>query len=192
MSNEEKIELVRLSNIKGFLIELIIAILVVALFKIFVFDFIYVKGDSMNPTLINGDRLILKKFESSLGMEKYKRGDIIVFKSPLKMDDGRLIKKSFIKRVIGLPGDKVEVINGEVFLNDQLLEEIYIDKDSYTDSVELSDPVYINDGELFVMGDNRKSGASVDSRKFGKIAMSEVKGSFMYRVFPLSRIGGNL
>lgn len=144
--------------VKSILIAIIIAVFV----KSFIFNVTVVKGDSMNPSLMESDKLILKKYETLLKIAEYKRGDIVVFESPLENDH-----RSFIKRVIGIPGDKINILNGELYLNDEYIEEPYIENNSYTESLFCGDSYIVLENELFVIGDNRLPGKSHDSRSFG-------------------------
>lgn len=141
----------------------------------------------MYPTLEEGDRLILKKYETALKTQEYKRGDIVVFKSPLENDN-----RSFIKRVIGLPGDKISIFNGQLYINDRKIEESYIEKDSFTDSLTYGDGYTVLENELFVIGDNRLPGKSSDSRSFGGITLEAIEGKVVIRIFPISKFGTKL
>lgn len=160
---------------------IITAVIIAVLIKTFLFNTTYVLGNSMHPTLQERDRLFTNKIVYILGEPK--RGDVVVLKAP---DDPG---KDYIKRVIGISGDKVEIKNGKVYVNDNELEENYIDEDAYTYSYE--DSVWhVPDGYVFVLGDNRNRGASKDSRYLDSISMDALKGRAMFRYFPFdSRFG---
>jgi len=160
-----------------------IAILTTIFITTFVFSSAEVKGQSMSPTLEEGDRLIIKKYEVVLNTEDYKRGDLIVFESPSENDD-----QYYIKRVIGLPGDKINILNGKLYINDLEIEEPYIGKDTSTESLAFGVNYVVSENELFVMGDNRLPGKSNDSRSFGSVSQEKIEGKIVFRFFPIDRI----
>lgn len=165
-------------------IESLTIILIVMFINIFIFGITTVRGESMNPTLSNNDRLLLKKYGATLEIEKYHRDDMVVFKSPLEKD-----KRLFIKRIIGLPGDKINISNGDVFVNNKCIEETYIENNSYTEELFYGNNFIVPEGEVFVVGDNRSRGGSNDSRSFGSIHLENIKGKVMLRVFPFNKFG---
>jgi signal peptidase I len=144
----------------------------------------YVKGASMEPTFLDQEYLIIN--EIGYRFEPPKRGDVVVFKYP------RDPQEYFIKRVIGLPGEKVQVKDGNVYIfneanqwRGQILEEPYLSRDLKT--YGLSDDVTtLNDHEYYVLGDNRN--ASKDSRVFGAVDQSFLVGRVWLRGFPFNRI----
>lgn len=172
---------------KNEIIELVITFAIVIFINTFIFGITTVSGESMNPTLENRDRLILKKYGSVLRIEEYNYGDIVVLKSPLEND-----KRLFIKRVIGTPGDKIEIKNGELYINNNHIEENYIDNNSYTEPLSYGQNYLVPENEFFVIGDNRLPGGSNDSRGFGSISLSEIKGKVVFRIFPFNKAGKNL
>lgn len=158
--------------IKEYLLPLAVATSLIVLFQTFLFEPFNVDGYSMYPTLEDGDRMLINKME-----EEYSHEDIIVFK--------RHINDHLVKRVIGVEGDKIQIVNGAVYRNKELLKETYI---------ETSDPAfdYLNEvtvpqGYLFVMGDNRKY--SSDSREIGFINTYSVVGKVDYLFWPFDKIG---
>lgn len=132
-----------------------------------------ISGDSMNPTLENEDFYLLNRLE--VWTKTIDSRDIVVFKT----ETDRL----FIKRVIGLPGDKVAVKKGKVLVNDKVIAEDYIN-DVYTDG-ELE--VVVPENAYFVLGDNRLPGRSLDSRydEVGFVKHGDIIGTTMLRVRPL-------
>ena len=141
-----------------------------------------VKGASMDPTFGSGDYIFTSKVTYKLRL--YHRGDIIVFKSPHNPDI------EYIKRIIGVPGDVVMVKDGEVFVNGRQLKEDYIAAKTNLWEGGFSkngEGNKIEDGMLFVMGDNRPR--SSDSREFGPITQESVIGQVFYRYFPPSKMG---
>lgn len=122
--------------------------------------FVYVSGDSMNDTYVNGDKLVC-----NMGVNNINRGDVIVTKPLSKAGD-----KSLIKRVIGLPNDEVAIKDNIVYVNGEKLEEDYIKEEMFTFDID----VKLADDEYFVMGDNRNN--SKDSREIGPIKSDEIFG----------------
>ncbi|PJF28909.1 MAG: signal peptidase I [Phototrophicales bacterium] len=138
-----------------------------------------VHGRSMEPTFVEGQRLIISRINYMLGDPQ--RGDIVVFNSPQARDDD----PSLIKRVIGLPGELVEIRDREVYINGERLDEPYI-KEPCTRQCRDRQWQLAND-EYFVMGDNRN--VSNDSRAFGPIKHSAIIGEALFRYWPLNAIG---
>jgi signal peptidase I len=154
---------------------IVTAVIIAVLIKTFVFNTTYVLGYSMYPTLHERDRLFSLKVP--LYFSGPDRGDVIVLKAPDNTN------KDYIKRVIGVAGDEVEIIDGKVYLNDQILEEDYIDGDAFTHTYNESSWI-VPVGEVFVLGDNREEGASKDSRYFGCVSVKSIKGITGFRYFP--------
>ncbi|MCI6610419.1 MAG: signal peptidase I [Ezakiella sp.] len=161
--------------IKSLGFAVIIALVIVK----FVFGFTVVDGISMKPTLLNKDRLIEVKLDRL--WRSTKRGDIVVIKDKVKTEGNY-----YVKRIVGLPGERVEVQNGSVFIDGNLLEEDYIVDGIYTEgNIDLT----LGDDEYFVLGDNREPYASRDSRSFGPIKKKNIGGRCVFRVFPFNRFG---
>ncbi|HEV3352494.1 MAG TPA: signal peptidase I [Acidimicrobiales bacterium] len=155
------------------------ALLAALLIKTFLLQAFYIPSDSMNPTLVQRDRVLVNKL--SYHFHDVHRGDIVVFKRPPGENDPQI--KDLIKRVIGLPGDTIEGRDGQILINGRVLHEPYTAKNSpMSDFSSRTVPA----GHYFVMGDNR--GNSKDSRVFGPIAKSLIVGRAFIRVWPLSRI----
>ncbi len=135
---------------------------------------IRVDGSSMEPNFHNGEFVIVNKLAYKLG--KPQRGDVVVFHYP------RDTRQEFIKRIIGLPGDEVSIVNGKVYVNGQALSEPYI-AGAVTNSsngVRWTVPAQ----SLFVLGDNR--GSSSDSRSWGAVPMKDVIGKALVVYWPPS------
>ena len=144
----------------------------------------YVKGASMEPNFFDQEYLIIN--EVGYRMKAPVRGDVIVFKYP------RDPQEYFIKRVIGLPGEKVQVKNGEVYIYNEAngwrgeaLNEVYLPAGLKTYGLS-EDVVALNDSEYFVLGDNRN--ASKDSRFFGAVNKSFIVGRVWLRGWPFNRL----
>ncbi len=130
---------------------------------------IRVDGESMVPTLVNGEYIIISRLSYRLGTPQ--RGDIIVFHFP------RNTQEEYIKRIIGLPGDEVQIKNGQIYINGQHLDESYIHQPwDYNGSWR------VPAGQLFVLGDNRNN--SSDSRDWGTVAMDYVVGKAILVYWP--------
>lgn len=152
----------------------------------FVFTPVVVKGDSMDPTLVDGERVI------ALKNTEVKRFDIVTFPAP---DE---VGKNYIKRVIGLPGDTIEYKNDKLYINGKEYAEAYLDeyKDALTDGEpltynftleELFGSAKVPEGKLFVLGDNRR--ISKDSRIIGFIDEDDIMADVKFVFWPLNRIG---
>ncbi len=168
-------------------IETIMIGIVVIFLNIFVFNITIVKGESMNPTLENGDRLILKKYETLLKTEEYKRGDIVAFRSPIEKDD-----RFFVKRVVGISGDQISILEGDLYINGDYINEPYVQNESFTESLSYGEDFVVPADEIFVMGDNRFPGGSNDSRSFGSVPIELIKGKVVLRIFPFNKINKDL
>ena len=142
---------------------------------------VHVLGSSMLYTLHDNDLLVASKI--SYKLHPPQRGDIIVFKPP---DEA---SRDFIKRIIALPGERIRITNGVVYINDQILGEPYLpEKWTYNNNWPASGQDQIMPpNEYFVMGDNRNH--SSDSRTFGPITLDSILGKAEIRIWPLNDIG---
>lgn len=158
-----------------------IAFVLAYLIRVFLFAPFIVEGLSMMPTLEDDERLIVN--ELIYDIKEPKRGDIIVFKYNAEQD--------YIKRVIGLPGDIVEMKKDQLIINGQPIDETYLKKvkeDLHDQGLLLTKkfgPVEVEENHLFVMGDNRRN--SKDSRVFGTIALEQVVGRADITFWPISK-----
>lgn len=151
---------------------ILIAVVLALLIRLFLFEVFVVEGRSMYPTLHEAERLMVNKVVYRF--DDPQTGDIVVF----EFEPGR----DFIKRVIGVAGNRVEIKNGRVFVNDQQLEEPYL-----PESIEMQDfgPVEVPPGYLFLMGDYRQN--SMDSRdpRVGFVSLDDLKGRAFFIFWPL-------
>jgi signal peptidase I len=148
--------------------------------RTFVAEARYIPSSSMEPTLLINDRLIIEKI--SYHLHDPKRGDIVVF-NPTKALQERNFKDAFIKRVIGLPGDTIQVKNGIVYVNGGALSENYIaQKPEYNYG-----PVTVPPGQYLVLGDNRNN--SYDSHYWGFVPKDKFVGRAFVRFWPFDRLG---
>lgn len=203
-------------EIGGWIICIVIAIILALLIKYFILTPTVVKQESMYPTLEENQRLILNRLGRTF-KQMPKRGDIITFEAPtvtyrteedtdisnpvaIYEDEERNIfegfsynvleigKTSYIKRVIGLPGDHVQIKNGKVYINEEELEEDYLQSGIVTDDAEgMFSDIIVPENTVFAMGDNRNS--SVDCRAFGCIPLERIEGKVLIRFWPLNKFG---
>jgi signal peptidase I len=160
--------------------DLAFALMLAALMVVFVVQPVKVEGTSMLPRLHDGERIFVNKlvyYDDYSWAPHIDRGDIVVFWYPNDPS------KSYIKRVIGLPGDKVEIHEGIVRINDHDLQETYLDP--HLNASHPSHPlVYVRPNYYFVMGDNRDN--SSDSRSWGLVPKKYIYGKALFRYWPLS------
>ena len=157
------------------LIPYIIIIVVVVLIRSFIITPIKVDGQSMYSTLSDGDILLLKKYDKS-----YKRFDVIVFKNG---------NDRSIKRIIGLPGEKIEYKKNKLYVNDKYVKEPFLknNQKTYDFTLDEFDIDKVPDDCYFVLGDNRTN--STDSRVLGPIDKSVIQGTTDFGIFPFSKFG---
>lgn len=163
-------------EVKDWVISILIAVVLAFFIRYFIVELYMVEGPSMQPTLVNGERLVVNKFIYRFKVPE--RGEVLVFRYP--QDPSR----DFIKRVIGVAGDTIEIKDGRVFRNGQLLNEPYIlekTKGSYPLAT-------IPEGTVFVMGDNRNN--SEDSRfsDVGFVPLELIKGKAVMVFWPFDQL----
>lgn len=141
-----------------------------------------VSGKSMYPNLDDKDYLIINKL--AYKNELPSRGDIIVFDSNL-VDEVSGKPKKLIKRVIGLPGERVEIVNGYVYINGEKLDERYLDGVFTDGEVDMVVP----DNSIYVLGDNRPNSGDSRLEEIGAVSMDTVMGEAIFRLFPFDKIG---
>ena len=201
------------SNIKNVLewvYCIVIAFVLALLFRYFIGTPTIVRQRSMYPTLQENQRLVLNR-TFRFGNSLPKKGQIITFEAPTRSYEAwevdqsnpvaiynnepqgifnkfvyhvlELTKRSYIKRVIGLPGDHVKIENGSVYINGELLEEEYLQPDVVTES-EIFNDFIVPEGYVFAMGDNRTK--STDCRSFGCIPADKIEGIVIFRFWPFN------
>jgi signal peptidase I len=167
-----------------------VALVVALLLRTFVVQTYYIPSGSMLPTLAVGDRIVVNKL--SYHLHGVDRGDIVVFARPPDEHCGGQPVNDLVKRVIGLPGETISSVDGQVYINDKALNEPWLQQGMPTNPVDsgepfdLTHPYKIPPGTYFVMGDNRT--ASCDSRYWGPIPRSLIVGKVEMRIWPLSRV----
>ncbi len=190
---------------------LFVALFIALSIKYFLGTFTTVKQLSMDPTLKQNDRLWLDRTVRTFN-KKYEVGDIVTFESPdsntieyvnnnnpkakyteRKSFQSKLVKEfleigkiSFIKRIIAIEGDHVQIVGGMIFVNGEMLVESYLDSGVTTSSPNLTDFI-VPENTFFLVGDNRKN--STDSRAFGCIPIEKMEGKIITRVLPLRARG---
>lgn len=173
-------------NIGTHLIDFIQTLVVCGALFVLIYLFIAqphrVSGRSMVPNFQDGDLILTDKISYRFGEPK--RGDVIVLKYP------KAESQEFIKRIIALPGDTIQLKNGFVYINDERLEESYIPPQTETDGagyIREGEIVKVENNQYFVFGDNRTN--SSDSRQWGPITRGEIVGKTFFRYWPLNAFG---
>lgn len=174
------------SKIKGRIIELIefVAIVgaILVVLRFFIAEPHKVSGGSMIPNFHDGDYIITNKL--ALRFTQPQRGEVVILQNP------RNPEQVFIKRVIGLPNDRIRISSGRVMVNNQPIDENYLPKNLKTPAgtfLEEEEEGVVPDGQYFVMGDNR--GGSSDSREWGPISLRLIIGQAWFRYWPLPKFG---
>jgi signal peptidase I len=157
--------------------DLIISLAISAFIIIFLYQPVKVEGTSMMPSLEDQERIFVNKFVYRL--ESIERGDVVVFRYP------RDPSKSYIKRVIGMEGDRIRIDGGQVYVNDEALDEDYVPP-AYTDARSYPDTV-VPPHCYFVLGDHRSM--SNDSRDFGPVNQSYIYGKAVFGYWPMDKLG---
>ena len=166
-----------LSEIRGWARDVVFAIGTAIIIIVFFYQPVKVEGTSMLPELVDQERIFVNKFLYRI--ENIARRDVVVFWYPLDPT------RSYIKRVIGLPGDVIEVRQGQVLVNAEVLDEEYLppsflDRRSY-------DPVHVEPGHYYVLGDHRDQ--SNDSRMWGLVPQQNIYGKAVFRYWPVNKMG---
>jgi signal peptidase I len=157
--------------------DLLIAIGLALVIIVFLYQPVKVEGTSMAPLLTDQERIFINKFVYRF--ESIQRGDVVVFWYPLDRS------KSFIKRVVGLPGETIEIRRGAVYVNGQVVPEPYVPP-RYADVSDYG-PAKVAEGSYFVMGDHRIS--SNDSRVFGAVPSQFIYGRAVFAYWPVDHFG---
>lgn len=200
-------------NILEWVVCIVIAVVLTLLFRYYIATPTVVKQVSMYPTLVENQRLMVTRLFRITG-KMPERGEIVTFEAPsgiytsstadqsnpvaLYLDEDRgiisnfvynvieITKKSYIKRVIALPGEHVEIKDGKVYINGEEFKEDYLSNDIATTSEVFTDFI-VPEGYLFCMGDNRMK--STDCRSFGCIPFEKIEGIVVFRFWPFNKIG---
>ncbi len=177
-----------------------IAVVLAILIRGFLFEPVIIEGTSMLNTLEDSDRVILNKI--TLAFNEPEPGDVVVIEieppyfNVLKfLNNSALAKRllptltgaDYIKRIIAVEGDVVDIIDGYVYVNGVKTDEPYVKENGVTRQLVVAMPYTVEEGKLFVMGDNR--GASRDSRTIGTIDEEQIIGIAGYRIWPIHKLG---
>ncbi len=164
-------------ELKSWSRDILLAFAIAIFIVIFVVQPVKVEGTSMQPRLVDQERIFVNRF--IYRFQDIRRGDVVVFWYP------RDRSKSFIKRVLGTPGDKVEIRSGTLYVNERRVDEPYLNP-SFEDYKSFQ-PVLVPPGQYFVLGDHRNS--SNDSRSWGFVARDLIYGKAVFSYWPFSRAG---
>jgi len=159
--------------------DLAFSVLLAVILIVFIYQPVKVEGTSMMPALTDQERIFINKFTYRFGTGKIERGDLVVFWFP------RDHSKSYIKRVIGLPGDTVQIDHGTVYVNGKRLDEPYVPEE-YQDGQSFPGDTVPPDS-YFVLGDHRRS--SNDSRAWGTVERKYIYGKAVFVYWPLDKMG---
>jgi signal peptidase I len=162
--------------------DLAFSVLIAVVLIVFIYQPVKVEGTSMEPGLSDNERIFINKFTYKLKLGDIRRGDTVVFWYPGD------ITKSYIKRVIGLPGDRIRIARGQVYVNGKALVEDYVaetsrDPSTWADGRDVAVPA----GNYFVLGDHRNS--SSDSRAWGWVPRDNIYGKAVFVYWPLEKMG---
>ncbi|MCG3160303.1 MAG: Signal peptidase I S [Acidobacteria bacterium] len=172
------------SELRSLLRDVLFAGIIAVLIVVFVVQPVRVEGQSMMPKLHDQDRIFVNKYIYPLrewigDKEPIKRGDIVVLLFP---DDP---SKSYIKRVVGLPGEEINVENGKLYVNGVQIDEPYLDAE-YLSSDSMPNKEVVRPHHYFVMGDNRRN--SSDSRYWGQVPEKYIYGKAIFRYYPFTPV----
>ncbi len=172
-------------RVVDFIVTILIGVVLALLLTHFVIQRNTVIGSSMVPTLADRDEVFVEKISRHFN-NGLKRGDIVTADTHEKTADG--LEMIIIKRVIGVPGDRVTIKHGEVYVNGELLEEPYLAEGVRTaPHYEMYADVTLQEDEFYLLGDNRAN--SRDSRDIGPVTRSEIEGKLILRFYPFSKFG---
>jgi signal peptidase I len=164
-----------LSLLGNVAISIVLAVVVI----VFIYQPVKVEGTSMMPGLTNQERIFINKYTYKMGAGSIEREDLVVFHYPYDPS------QSYIKRIIALPGDTIQIVDGTVYVNEKKLDEPYVPEE-YRDHVKVDKEVIPAD-KYFVLGDHRNS--SNDSRVWGFVDRKEIYGKAVFVYWPPDKIG---
>ena len=159
--------------------DLVFSVLIAVILIVFIYQPVKVEGTSMMPGLTNNERIFINKYTYKLGPHSITRDDLVVFHYPYDPS------QSYIKRVVGIPGDWIRIVDGQVFRNGKRLAETYVPEE-YRDHQSWG-PKEVPQDEYFVLGDHRSS--SNDSRAWGFVEKKFIYGKAVFVYWPLQKLG---
>lgn len=159
--------------------DIAVSVLLAAFLIVFIYQPVKVEGTSMMPGLNDQERIFINKYEYKFGVGAIGRSDLVVFHFPLDRS------QSYIKRIIGVPGDMVEITRGTVYVNGNAIDEPYVPEE-YRDHMTMPKR-RVDEGQYFVLGDHRSS--SNDSRVWGLVDRSDIYGKAVFVYWPPDKIG---
>jgi len=157
--------------------EVVISLAISIFIIVFLYQPVKVEGTSMMPGLVDQERIFINKYAYRLGT--IERGDVVVFKYPGDHS------KNYIKRIVGVPGDQIEILRGAVFVNGHRLMEPYV-PESFRDERSMNS-IVVPAGSYFVLGDHRN--LSSDSRDFGVVEREAIFGKAVFAYWPTGMVG---
>ena len=178
-------------EILSWIVTLGAAVVIALLIRTFLFEPIRVDGGSMSDTLLDGEIMFVTKPEYLLGEPQ--RGDVIICKYPDMTEPEKNRPENFVKRLIGVPGDTIEIVRNVVYVNGEAQEEVYLTSERNDNGFSMA-KVELGEGEYFVMGDNRDN--SHDCRNYFydgsvmKLRRDQIVGHVRCVLFPFNRIRG--
>ncbi|MBL8215028.1 MAG: signal peptidase I [Bryobacterales bacterium] len=159
--------------------DLLFSVVIAIVIILFLYQPVKVEGTSMMPSLVDQERIFINKFVYRFGLGEIARGDTVVFYYPSDPT------KSYIKRVIGLPGDQVAIEEGQVYVNGKRLDEAYVPPE-YRDRQTVPLTV-VPEAQYYVLGDHRSS--SNDSRSWGPVPRQYIYGKAVFVYWPIDKMG---
>lgn len=159
--------------------DIAVSVILAVFLIVFIYQPVKVEGTSMMPGLTDQERIFINKYEYKFGVGSIERSDLVVFHFPLDRS------QSYIKRVIGIPGDVVEIDDGVVSVNGKKLDEPYVPEE-YRDHMRVTRKE-VKPGQYFVLGDHRSS--SSDSRMWGFVDRADIYGKAVFVYWPLTKMG---
>lgn len=173
-------------SLRSFLIDLIkyivLIIVITNLLTSYVMQRTIVSGWSMEDTLSEGDNLIVEKV--SYNFDNLDRFDIVAF-----YPNGKGSKEYYIKRIIGLPGEHVQIIDDEIYINGTILEEDYGNTDYIGYEGIAAEGIKLEEDEYFLLGDNRTESYDSRYRQIGAVQLDKIEGKAIFRIWPLNKFG---
>ena len=159
--------------------DLAFSVMIAVILIVFIYQPVKVEGTSMMPALADQERIFINKFTYRFGLGSIERGDVVVFRYPGDPS------KNYIKRIVGVPGDRIEIARGAVLANGSRLQEPYVPK-AFQDERSMSE-VTVPAGSYFVLGDHRN--LSSDSRDFGMVEREAIFGKAVFAYWPAEMAG---